>query len=45
MIIDLIDNNLSKTSLDLRYQNEGIAAEDNFLILENWIRDVMEAGF
>jgi hypothetical protein len=26
-------------------ENERIDAEDNFLILENWIRDVMEIGF
>jgi hypothetical protein len=30
---------------ELKYQNEGIDAEDDFLILKNWIRGVMEAGF
>jgi hypothetical protein len=32
-------------SRDLKYQSEGINAEDDFLIFENQIRDVMEAGF
>jgi hypothetical protein len=32
-------------SSELKYQNEGIGAEDDFLIFKNWIRDVMEAGF
>jgi hypothetical protein len=27
---------------ELRYQSEGIDTEDSFLILESWIRDVME---
>ena len=30
---------------ELRYQSEGIGAEDGFLILEDWIRGVVEAGF
>jgi hypothetical protein len=29
----------------LKYQSEGINAEDGFLILEDWIRGVMEADF
>jgi hypothetical protein len=32
-------------SSELKYQNEEIDAENNFLILGDWIRDVMEAGF
>jgi hypothetical protein len=32
-------------SSELRYQSEGIDAEDDFLILKSWIRDGMEAGF
>jgi hypothetical protein len=30
---------------ELRYQSERIDAENGFLILKNWIRDVMEADF
>jgi hypothetical protein len=30
---------------EVRYQSEIIDAEDGFLILENWIRDGIEAGF
>jgi hypothetical protein len=29
----------------MKYQSEEIDAEDNFLILKNWIRDVMEISF
>jgi hypothetical protein len=32
-------------SNELKYQSKGIDAEDGFLILKNWIRDVMEIGF
>jgi hypothetical protein len=32
-------------SNELRYQNEGMDAEDDFLIFENWIKDVMETDF
>jgi hypothetical protein len=32
-------------SNELRYRSEKIDAEDGFLILENWIRGGMEAGF
>jgi hypothetical protein len=30
---------------ELRYRSERIGAEVDFLILENWIRGGMEAGF
>jgi hypothetical protein len=30
---------------ELRYQNEGIDAENGFLIFKDWIRDIMEVGF
>jgi hypothetical protein len=30
---------------ELKYQSEGIGAENGFLILGDWIRGVMKAGF